>query len=111
MTEELSNFLNSDDAIFHYTKRDTAIKYILDTKKLRLNLLKNTNDPYEYKRKAIISCFMEYEENDKNNINKKKEIYKLISQALNIFISGRSISQDEKDKFYKAYSFLVMGFK
>ena len=39
MTEELSNFLNSDDAIFHYTKRDTAIKYILDTKKLRLNLL------------------------------------------------------------------------
>lgn len=43
-------------------------------------------------------------ENDKTNINKKKEIYELISQSLNIFISGRSISQDEKDKFYKAYS-------
>ena len=37
-------------------------------------------------------------------INKKKEIYELISQALNIFITGRPVSQDEKDKFYKAYS-------
>jgi hypothetical protein len=43
-------------------------------------------------------------ENDKNNINKKKEIYELISEALNIFISNRSVSDDEKNKFYKAYS-------
>lgn len=28
MTKELSNFLNSDDAIFHYTKKETAMEYI-----------------------------------------------------------------------------------
>ena len=43
-------------------------------------------------------------ESDKTNINKKKEIYELISEALNIFISGRSVSQNEKNRFYKAYS-------
>lgn len=37
-------------------------------------------------------------------LNKKKEIYELISEALNIFISNRSASDAEKNKFYKAYS-------
>lgn len=49
MTEQLIDFLNSDDAIFHYTKKETAIEYILNDKKLKLGFFHSTNDPYEYK--------------------------------------------------------------
>jgi hypothetical protein len=48
MIEELDNFLNSDDAIFHYTKKETAMEYILNNKELRFGIFRKTNDPYEY---------------------------------------------------------------
>jgi hypothetical protein len=51
MTEELSAFLNSDDAIFHYTKKETAMEYILNNKQLKFGLFHSTNDPHEYKRR------------------------------------------------------------
>ncbi|MFW2601859.1 DUF2971 domain-containing protein [Aliarcobacter butzleri] len=56
MTEELTNFLNSDDAIFHYTKKETAMEYILNDKKLKFGFFHSTNDPYEYK-KRLTSAF------------------------------------------------------
>ena len=49
MTKELSDFLNSDDAIFHYTKKETAMEYILNDKKLKFGFFHSTNDPHEYK--------------------------------------------------------------
>ncbi|MBF7066319.1 DUF2971 domain-containing protein [Aliarcobacter butzleri] len=51
MTEELTDFLNSDDAIFHYTKKETAMEYILNDKKLKFGLFHSTNDPHEYKKR------------------------------------------------------------
>lgn len=48
---ELTNFLNSDDSIFHYTKKETAMEYILNNKKLRFGIFHSSNDPYEYKRR------------------------------------------------------------
>ena len=51
MTKELSDFLNSDDAIFHYTKKETAMEYILNDKKLKFGLFHSTNDPHEYKKR------------------------------------------------------------
>jgi hypothetical protein len=51
MTKELSDFLNSDDAIFHYTKKETAMEYILNDKKLKFGFFHSTNDPYEYKKR------------------------------------------------------------
>ena len=56
MTEKLTNFLDSEDAIFHYTKRETAMEYILNNKTLKFGLLKNTNDPYEYKKRNTVIC-------------------------------------------------------
>jgi hypothetical protein len=41
----------SSDALFHYTKVSIAIEDILHTKKFKLSLLKDTNDPNEYKFK------------------------------------------------------------
>jgi hypothetical protein len=51
MTKELTDFLNSDDAIFHYTKKEIAMEYILNNKQLKLGLFHSTNDPYEYKKR------------------------------------------------------------
>ena len=45
----------SDDALFHYTKVSTAIEHILHTKKFRLSVLNDTNDPNEYKQKLFSS--------------------------------------------------------
>ncbi len=39
----------SEDALFHYTKTSTAIEHILHTKRFKLSVLNNSNDPQEYK--------------------------------------------------------------
>lgn len=36
-----------DELVFHYTKIDTAITYILQNRQLKFSTIKNTNDPYE----------------------------------------------------------------
>ena len=52
--DTLSNeFLESDDALFHYTRTSTALERILPDRRLRLSLLKDTNDPREYKFKLL----------------------------------------------------------
>ncbi len=56
MSEQLTNFLNSDDAIFHYTKKETAMEDILNKKQLKFSFYYSTNDPYEYK-KRLTSAF------------------------------------------------------
>ena len=45
------DFIKTDDAIFHYTSVYIALEKIFPDDLLRLNLFKNTNDPYEYKEK------------------------------------------------------------
>lgn len=52
MIEELDSFLNSDNAIFHYTKKEIAMEYILNNKKLKFGIFHSTNDPYEYKERS-----------------------------------------------------------
>jgi hypothetical protein len=51
--EAFEEFVNSGDALFHYTKLSTAIEKILAEKRLRLSLLKDTNDPREYQFKLL----------------------------------------------------------
>jgi len=46
-------FLESDDALFHYTKVSVALEHILPDARLRLSLLRDTNDPREYKFKLL----------------------------------------------------------
>jgi hypothetical protein len=49
----LDDFVKTDDAIFHYTKASIALEKILFEGKFRLSLLKDTNDPWEYKYKLL----------------------------------------------------------
>ena len=48
-----NEYYKSEDTIFHYTRLSTAIEHILPEKSLKLSLLKDTNDPAEYKYKFL----------------------------------------------------------
>ncbi|MFC1886231.1 hypothetical protein ACFLZM_04165 [Thermodesulfobacteriota bacterium] len=41
--------IDSDDALFHYTKRSTALEMVLSKNIFKLYRLLNTSDPREYK--------------------------------------------------------------
>jgi hypothetical protein len=49
----LDKYMDTEDALFHYTRTSTALEHILFSKRLRLSLLKDTNDPSEYKFKLF----------------------------------------------------------
>lgn len=51
--KSIDDFIQTDDAIFHYTKLNIALEHILSEGKFKLSLLKNTNDPWEYKSKLL----------------------------------------------------------
>lgn len=44
-------YLNSEDALFHYTKKCTALEKILPKKQLKFGSFRGTNDPQEYRPK------------------------------------------------------------
>jgi hypothetical protein len=48
---DINEYVETPDALFHFTKTSTAIEHILYTKKFKLSNLYNTNDPREYKFK------------------------------------------------------------
>jgi hypothetical protein len=49
----LDDFVKTDDAIFHYTRASVALEKILFDGRFRLSLLKDTNDPSEYKFRLL----------------------------------------------------------
>ena len=49
MKMDLNEYIETEDALFHYTKTSVALEKILYTQKFKLSLLKDTNDPREYK--------------------------------------------------------------
>lgn len=63
--------IDSDDALFHYTKLSIAIESILPTKKLKLSLLKDTNDPRENKFKIFSTFCRGLPEDSTGEISKK----------------------------------------
>jgi hypothetical protein len=48
---EIIKFISSDDALYHFTRKETAIEYILNNQSIRLGDFNLTNDPQEYKSK------------------------------------------------------------
>ena len=49
----LINYISTEDAIFHYTRRAVALEKILYENQFKFSYFENTNDPYEYKTKLI----------------------------------------------------------
>lgn len=50
--DEYIKFISSDDALFHFTRKDTALELILFNRTLRFGEFSGTNDPQEYKSKS-----------------------------------------------------------
>jgi hypothetical protein len=72
-------YIDSDDAIFHYTKLSNAIE-ILFTKKLKLSLLKHANDPREDKDKIFSTSCRGLPEDSTGEIS--KEAHPIINRIL-----------------------------
>jgi hypothetical protein len=51
--KDLKDYLATTDALFHDTKLTTAIEPILSRKRLRLSLISECKDPYEYRKQII----------------------------------------------------------
>ena len=49
----IDEYIETSDALFHYTKTSIAIEHILPTKKFKPSILEDTNDPSEYKFKLF----------------------------------------------------------
>jgi len=45
---DLNDYIDTDDAIFHYTKASTALENILFNKQFKPSIFRDTNDPEEY---------------------------------------------------------------
>ena len=52
-TEADKALLDNIDSIYHFTKCDKAIEYILQERKLKISKFATTNDPVEYKRRIF----------------------------------------------------------
>jgi hypothetical protein len=52
---DINKYVETKDALFHYTKTSIAIEHVLYTKKFKLSILNDTNDPREYKFKIFDS--------------------------------------------------------
>lgn len=50
---DINEYVETPDALFHYTKTSVAIENILYTKKFKLSTLYDTNDPKEFKFKLF----------------------------------------------------------
>jgi len=59
---ELISFINCDDAIFHFTKKATAIEHILYNIELKLSDFKKSNDPQEYSYRMTCAVGWGWEE-------------------------------------------------
>ncbi|EPO2912009.1 DUF2971 domain-containing protein [Vibrio cholerae] len=77
--DEYIEFISSDDALFHFTRKDTALEHILFKKSLRFGEFSGTNDPQEYKSKltGAIGCGWE-----KHHDQKIEEVISLIDKIL-----------------------------
>ncbi|KJG13571.1 DUF2971 domain-containing protein [Photobacterium iliopiscarium] len=78
-TDSEMEFLSSKDALFHFTKKDTAIENILNDRTLRFGTLSGTNDPQEYKQKLTGAIGWGWE--DRHN-DKVSEVTNLIDEFL-----------------------------
>ncbi|MBC8416023.1 MAG: DUF2971 domain-containing protein [Candidatus Cloacimonetes bacterium] len=77
-------FFNNKDLIFHYTKLERALEYILKNKQLRFTRFIDSADPHEYKKRifALTGLFSTWNKFDKKLISCPEKINNIIQQNL-----------------------------
>lgn len=80
LSDKFNDLISSNDSVFHYTKKATAIEKILYKKSYLLSSLATTNDPSEYKSKMIGASGWGWHEGMEN---KQHEMFKILDRLLN----------------------------
>ncbi len=77
---KFEQFVDLEDAIFHYTKKKVFFEKILQNLKLRLSPLEKMNDPMEYKGPIFTYHMFGYSKTDKKLKNKAKTLLNNLKQ-------------------------------
>lgn len=83
---------NSPIRLYHYTKVDTLLRYILPEMRLRMNALANTNDPTE-----TLWSLIEDEDNHESRV------YEILSQVKSLSLCSNSKNQANMDSFISGF--------
>ena len=102
MKNSYDNIINN--SIFHFTKKDTFIEYILPNFQLKFGLLKNTNDPRETKTFGFGAVNGNFEAG--NEITDKENKNKMLSGLLKDKVKVICFSTDYKidNEYFDGYN-------
>ncbi len=79
MNLDFDRYVETEDALFHYTKISVAIEILFD-RKFRLSQLKNTNDPTEYQ--DMFFSMVCYDSNRQASVPRFNEVAEVINQIM-----------------------------
>jgi len=91
---------DSNEWVYHYTSRETALEFILSTGKIRLNLFKYLNDPRESKdwsfsmsttsdtEDEITNCFKEIQERGTHYVKSHCKVLCMVKDDPRAIIDG-----------------------
>ncbi len=94
--DDYIEFISSEDALFHFTRKETALEHILFNRTLRMGEFSGTNDPQEYKPKLTDAVGWGWEEHHDKQVNEAtflidqllREKSKFISLCQNDIVDG-----------------------
>jgi hypothetical protein len=96
-----------NDEVCHYTKLSTAIEYILKDNVLQFSSLKNTNDPYEYKKRILQFSWNNQsivaDENKRIRINNRFNEIILNRTKVICFCNGKNEPAYDKPRMWAQY--------
>ncbi|ARR51888.1 DUF2971 domain-containing protein (plasmid) [Photobacterium damselae subsp. damselae] len=85
--DDYIKFISSEDALFHFTRKEIVLEHILCNKTLRMGEFSGTNDPQEYKPKLMDTVGFELEEHHDKKLEKVETIIDSLLREKSKFIS------------------------
>jgi len=67
-SDKIAKFIDSDDALYHFTRKDSAIENILNDRVLKFGSFRNSNDPQEYRRRMTSASEWGWDESHDSQI-------------------------------------------
>lgn len=91
---------NTEDYVAHYTRLETVIEYILPSNKIKINSIRNMNDPYENKMHWIDIDGLIDDKKLEESFQIKRDLKNILSNSIKIFAS----THYEENKDYAGLS-------
>lgn len=103
--EHIPDIFKNNNTIYHYTKSQTAIEYILFDKQIRLSPRNRSNDPIESSKLSTGYGGIDLDENDENDAKKMlHELAKRESKLKQVCFCMNNIKKEPNE--YEFYGFL-----